>query len=152
MTDLVKQLISEFPGFREVLNSPVISVQQKHGVIEKIAQKCGLTAVMKNFLKHLCDCRETDMLDEILQAYDALWDKNHHILRVKLYSAGEPEKTDLEKAAAFLQRTYPDQKICTEICIDESLIGGMRICAGHEEYDWSYEGRLKQLERKLTGR
>ena len=36
--------------------------------------------------------------------------------------------------------------------VDESLIGGYVVKVGYKEYDHSYEGRLRQLQRKLTGR
>ena len=36
--------------------------------------------------------------------------------------------------------------------VDETLLGGYIVRMKNEEYDRSYEGRLRQLERKLTGR
>ena len=35
---------------------------------------------------------------------------------------------------------------------DSSILGGLLIEADGIEYDFSYEGRLRQLEKKLIGR
>ncbi len=49
-------------------------------------------------------------------------------------------------------KNYPDSEITLTQSIDESLIGGYVVKVGYKEFDHSYEGRLRQLERKLTGR
>ena len=52
----------------------------------------------------------------------------------------------------ILDKNYPDSEITLTQSVDESLIGGYVVKVGYKEYDHSYEGRLRQLQRKLTGR
>ena len=33
--------------------------------------------------------------------------------------------------------------------IRPEILGGVIIRVGHEEYDWSYEGRLRELEQAI---
>ena len=47
---------------------------------------------------------------------------------------------------------YPDEKVVLSEETDASLLGGYVVRVGYEEYDHSYEGKLRRLERKLTGR
>lgn len=150
--DAFKLLFDSVPELREVLDSPVIPLDKKHRIIDKIAELGAYPVMFKNFLKHLCDNGQTNELEEIFQAFDEYWDKKHDILRAKIFCAKQPEETKLVQVMDFLKKKYPDKEIQTEICVDENLLGGMCISVGQEEYDWSYEGRLKQLERKLTGR
>ena len=73
-------------------------------------------------------------------------------MQAKIICANQPEEEKLAQVMEFLQQRYPNKEIKTKICVDETLLGGLCVRIGREEYDWSYEGRLKQLERKLTGR
>lgn len=57
-----------------------------------------------------------------------------------------------KRQKAILDKNYPDSEITLTQSIDESLIGGYVVKVGYKEFDHSYEGRLRQLERKLTGR
>lgn len=150
--DAFKMLYDSTPQLREVLDNPVIPLKNKHNLIDKIAEVGAYPVSFKNFLKRLCDYGQTNELKEIFQAFDEYWDKKHNILQAKIICAKQPEDDKLVQVKEFIQKKYPDKQIQTEISIDENLLGGMCICIGREEYDWSYEGRLKQLERKLTGR
>ncbi len=58
----------------------------------------------------------------------------------------------MTKTMDFLRKEYPGRDIRTKLFIRDDLLGGLLIRVGHMEYDWSYEGRLRQLERKLTVR
>lgn len=150
--DAFKVLLDNVPKLREILDSPVIPLEKKHRIIDKIAEALAYPNMFKNFLKRLCDYGQTDELDEIFKAFDEYFDEKHDILRAKIFCAKQPQDSKLDEVMDFLKKKYPDKDIHTEVCIDEDLLGGMCISVGTQEYDWSYEGRLKQLERKLTGR
>ena len=64
------------------------------------------------------------------------------------------EETKKEKASILkqLESIYPKEKIVLSEKTDASLLGGYVVHVGYEEYDHSYEGKLRRLERKLTGR
>ncbi len=55
-----------------------------------------------------------------------------------------------KRQKAILDKNYPDSEITLTQSIDASLIGGYVVKVGYKEFDHSYEGRLRQLERKLT--
>ena len=138
--DAVKEMFTGTPLLARVLEDPMVSLKKKHQIIEDLARKTELAGHLKNFLKYLCDHRDVHMLPAIAEEYDALWEEKHNILQATLLYARSPEEK------------YPDKEIHTTLCIQEELLGGLCIHVGHTEYDWSYEGRLKELERKLTVR
>ena len=70
----------------------------------------------------------------------------------RIIFADQPDEATRHEAEQLLQEKYPDYKIEMTESVDESLLGGYLIRGFHEEFDRSYEGRLRQLERKLTGR
>ena len=70
----------------------------------------------------------------------------------ELTCAGTPQPEEEAEARKILAEKYPDCEIVLTEKEDENLLGGYIIKVHHKEYDRSYEGRLRQLERKLTGR
>ena len=66
-----------------------------------------------------------------------------------LYSAEQPSDAQRQRLEAFLARTYPDQALTLEWKQDADLAGGFRMEVGADIYDWSLQGRMEQLRRKL---
>ena len=64
-----------------------------------------------------------------------------------LWSPAEPSPQQREKLQAFLEKRYGPTTL--EWVRDDSLKGGFRLRVGEDIYDWSVEGRLRQLQEKL---
>ena len=64
-----------------------------------------------------------------------------------LWSRSEPSQEQRGKLQAFLEKRYGPTTL--EWVRDESLKGGFRLRVGEDIYDWSVEGRLRQLQEKL---
>ena len=79
------------------------------------------------------------------------YDKNH-IIRAELISAEAATDEEANDAKALLQSKYPEYEISLTQKVDETLLGGYVIKTLNTEYDRSYEGKLRELERKLTRR
>lgn len=143
----VKELIEAVPIVCKVLEAPVIPKEEKKHVADRIFPE-----ETRSFIKLLCDYDRADQLANICEAYEEQYRRIHHILKAEIYSAkplGEEKKQEIEK---FLQEKYPDMTYQLSYEIEKKLMGGTLIKAGNMEYDNSYEGRLHQLELKLTGR
>ena len=64
-----------------------------------------------------------------------------------LWSRTEPSPERREKLQAFLDQRYGPTTL--EWVQDDTLKGGFRLRVGEDIYDWSVEGRLRQLQEKL---
>ena len=51
--DAFKVLYDSIPKLKEIFDSPVIPLEKKHNLIDKIAEAGAYTASFKNFLKRL---------------------------------------------------------------------------------------------------
>ena len=140
------------PELKEVLESPVVSTEKKDAVIDRVFSVPGISKKMRDFTKVMCRLGYIGRMQEILEAFEHCWDRQNHILRAKLICAGEPEASQEDEARAILERDYPGAEVILERQVDEDLLGGFVLQVDHMEYDRSYEGRLHQLKRKLTGR
>ncbi len=137
-------------SLQKVLENPTISMTKKMAILDRIAEQAKLSQLMKNFLKELCRNDVIDLFDEIVEAFEALWDEAHHIVRAEISFAKEPKQEEIQRINDFLKKEYPKKEIKATVQICPELLGGVRICVGHKEYDWSYNGCLKQLELKFA--
>ncbi len=68
---------------------------------------------------------------------------------VTLTYVTKPTEAQLAGIRAFAQRRCPEEEIDLTLVEDASLGSGFRLVVGDEEFDWSTQGRLKQLREKL---
>ena len=108
--------------------------------------------LLENFMKMMCRIGEIGQITDIFNCYYEYWDKMNHILHAKVIYADDKAKEEKEAIQKQLESIYPDEKVVLSEETDASLLGGYVVRVGYEEHDHSYEGKLRRLERKLTGR
>ena len=65
-----------------------------------------------------------------------------------LYSSEQPSEKDMERLSAFLGDKY-QKNVSIGWKKSEKTKGGFRLVAGNDVYDWSAEGKLRQLQDAL---
>lgn len=147
-----EKLFFTTPELQNVLTSPVVPAAKKYNIIDQVFALETTEDVLVRYMKIMCRIGNMDEMQDIFQYYYRYWDKMHHVVRADLIYAGVPNKEEETEARKLLDSKYPDSEIILTQKTDDALLGGYVIRVGHKEYDHSYEGRLRQLERKLTGR
>ena len=145
------KIFTKAPFLLETLTNPVVSEEAKEVVLDKIARQSGMPELLENFMKMMCRIGEIGQITDI-NCYYEYWDKMNHILHAKVIYADDKAKEEKEAIQKQLESIYPDEKVVLSEETDASLLGGYVVRVGYEEYDHSYEGKLRRLERKLTGR
>ena len=145
------KIFTKAPFLLETLTNPVVSDEAKEVVLDKIARQSGMPELLENFMKMMCRIGEIGQITDIFNCYE-YWDKMNHILHAKVIYADDKAKEEKEAIQKQLESIYPDEKVVLSEETDASLLGGYVVRVGYEEYDHSYEGKLRRLERKLTGR
>lgn len=146
------KIFEETPLLLEALTNPVVSEEAKEAVLDKITRNSGLPELLGNFMKMMCRIGEIGQITDIFHCYYKYWDEMNHILHAEVIYADDKAKEEKESIQKQLEGIYPDEKIVLSEKTDASLLGGYVVYVGYEEYDHSYEGKLRRLERKLTGR
>lgn len=136
----------------KALTNPVVSEEAKEAVIDKITRQSKLPKLLGNFVKMMCRIGEIGQITDIFNCYYKYWDEMNHILHADVVYADDKAKEEKESIQKQLESIYPDEKVVLSEKTDASLLGGYVVRVGYEEYDHSYEGKLRRLERKLTGR
>ncbi len=140
------------PKLQETLENPTLSLNKKYDIIQKVFTLDSTPKIIIDFIKMMCKLGNCGQMKDIFDAFYYLWDEKNHILRANLITADKASEETVKKAKKLLQSKYPEEKINLTQTIDASLLGGYMIKTLHKEYDRSYEGQLRQLERKLTRR
>lgn len=148
--EIVKQtadIFATLPEIRMDFTNPVISVDKKHTIIEKVFPK-----EIRDFLKILCDNEDFELLDEIFAAYKEQSQENRNVLPVVISYVTMPDDAQLTKIKDFLAKKYNTNidKIEIELKEEPELLGGFIIRAGNQQYDWSMRGRLEQMKQQIV--
>lgn len=146
-----QRIINLVPQLLTVIQSPVVEQDRKQAVIDRIFPEDGIPDLLIRFLKVMCAHNEMEEINDIFAAYYQYWDEKRNKKRVRCIFAKEPEPEQLGRIQEFLGKKYPEKELVYEICVDKAVLGGVMIRAGNEEYDWSYAGRLGQLEKVIAG-
>ncbi len=139
-------------SLKTVLESPIVSLEKKYNIIDRIFALEEYPKELNHFFKVISRLGQMGAIGEIFKAYYDYWNKQHNIILARVQYAQKPETDESKKTREFLAERYPGKEIQIKEEIENSLLGGIRIQVGNEEYDNSYDGRLRQLERILIGR
>lgn len=145
-----KKMYFATPALNMVLNNPIVSMIKKYKIIDEVSNRTNQPEIIKNFLRKSCQNDALSEMADVFEYYFYLCDMAEGIVRAKAIFAKNPENVEVDKTRASLEEKYPGKKIVLDIAVDESLLGGRLVKVGNTEYDESYEGYLKELERKLT--
>lgn len=135
--------------WREVAESPALSLEQKLDVLKAIADKMGVSHVTLNFLRVLTSHYRMPLLDEIIQGFRDLVYAKLGIVRVRISSA-----SDLSEEQQKLLRNRFDEltgaRSELEFHLDDGLIGGLVAQIGSTVFDGSIRGHLDRLREELV--
>ncbi len=138
----------ESDDLRDFLESPGVATEAKRQVIEKIADRMGLPAAVRNFMWIIVDHRRTEMLRDIEAAFREELNAQLNIAEAEVVSArslSDAEKKEL--TSALEQRT--GKKIEARFREDKSLLGGAMVRVGSTVFDGSVREQLARLRQQL---
>lgn len=141
------KVFEEVPKLLNILQNPTILRKKKYAVIDRI-----FDGKMSVFLKLLCKYGRINQLTDVFIAYREHYEKQHGILHGQIYYVNPLGETEKKRIVQFLKDRFLCEEVLLEEEKEEALLGGYLLKADGIEFDFSYEGRLHQLEKKLTGR
>jgi F-type H+-transporting ATPase subunit delta len=134
---------------RVFLASPAVSIEAKHAVIEKIAARLGASKIIRNFLFVLADHRRTQLIPEVITAFDQIVQQRQGVAEANVTSAVELSAAQRKVMAATLTR-LTGRKIAAKYALDPALLGGAVVRIGDTIYDGSLRSRLNEMRGRLA--
>lgn len=143
-------LVSETPAFRNILDSPRVSEEEKTGLLDRTL-KGRVSPVLLNFLKVVSEHGRLDCLQDIHHEARRLFNDQQGIVQVVVTTAEKIESGELKRVKSDLEKKL-GSKVDIETAIDPSIIGGIVIRMGDKVYDGSVSQRLKSVREQAVGK
>lgn len=144
----IKDVLTKSKDLDECLKNPVISVEAKKEIIDKVFSN-DLDALIINFLKVLVDKNRFDAFDEVLQSFNKALDDINNISRVTVTSAVEMTEESKQKLKSKLEEKLK-KSIVLDLDIDSSIVAGLIIKIGDNIIDMSLKHKLEDLSKSIT--
>ena len=147
--DVIEQALDIFqtvPVLMEQFCNPAADLAGKHRAIDKI-----FPSQIRDMIKVMCDDQDIELFPEVCKDYkETQWKKTGKERAILKYVT-EPTEEQLEGIREFVKKESGSDEIELVCEKEESLGGGFVLSIGNKEYDWSTEGRIKQLTEKILG-
>lgn len=151
-TDLARvvDLLAGQAELREFLSRPWVSVMAKRGAAAELAQRLGVSPLMRDFLSLLAARNRTDHVPAIDVAFRRMVDEAMGRVRVKVRTA--INLTDAERTAlrVRLARVFHGRELVIEETVDPQLLGGFVAEVGSTILDGSLDTQLAHMRDRLA--
>lgn len=146
--NLIKETLAQSKDLDECLTNPVISIEAKKEIIDKVFAK-EVDALIINFLKVLVDKNRFDVFPEVLNSFNKALDDINNLSRVTVTSAVEMSEESKKKLKAKLEEKLK-KNVALDLDINASIIGGLIIKIGDNIIDMSLKHKLEDLSKSIT--
>ena len=144
----LNEAIAAAPELELALKSPVVSVEEKKGIMDCLLKKMKADKTMTNFCFLLADKERLASLRDIASCYGKLLDEEKGVIRGVLTTAVALDakkqgalKTSLEKKAG--------KHIELDFNVDTSILGGVVLKVGDRVLDASLRAQLAILRETI---
>lgn len=151
-TDLatVQRMTTESAELRQALVSPVVSRDDQASAVTSLAERAGLSELVRNFLGVLARNRRLFALPRVIDAYNAMLASKRGEVEAEVTSAVKLTDEQLVEVKDSVSR-YAGKAVQLKSHVDPGLLGGLVVRIGSRMVDASLKTRLQQLEIAMRG-
>lgn len=147
----VKNVITSFqqaPDLEKVLSNPFAKADDKRRLLIAAAgDKPGDDYV--RFVSLILDHRREPFMYFMALAYRDIYRRQNNISEVKITTATELPKAELDKLCKVVENSYKNSTFEYQFAVDPSIIGGFVIDVDSSRLDASISNELEQLRLNL---
>lgn len=144
----VQTSLNNSDDLQKVMSSPIVSNDEKKGVINKIFGK-NINEIILNFLNLLIDKNRFNIFNSIVKEYKNELNRQNGLLEIKIVSAIELNDNEKAMIKVKLQKIL-NKEIELDWATDSSLIGGLVFEAGDNIVDCSLQHKLQEINKEIT--
>ena len=129
------------------LSDATIPLEKRMSIIDSI-----FPTEVRDTLKVLCNDGLLSAWGEVAEEYEKISNEESTKLKVHLRYVTKPEEEQLKRIREFVYNKYHSRNIEVVLEEDESLGGGFVLEVGHDQYDWSTNGRREQFLEEMKNK
>ena len=145
MVQQMREVFAENPLMQAALMDPTVAQKEKEGIINRLFPQ-----EFRAFLADLAAKNGIGKIGEICDEFLKLRDERNQKIKAVLTCVHEPAEEQLEKIRKFIKTKYNCNEVEIEIQKDDTLIGGFKLQVKDQNYDWSLNGRMKELQQSMS--
>ena len=135
------EMIDGAPELAMTLKSPVVSVEEKKGVMGKLLARVKADAVMRNFCFLLADKDRLAFLREIAACYGRRLDAAKGVVRGR-FTTAVPLSDEKQAAVKAALEKKSGKAIELTFAVDKDILGGVVLSMGDRVLDASLRAQL----------
>ena len=139
--DDLKDTVDKNPTWVTLMDSPMVSFEEKSKMIDSLEYDVSLIA----FLKMLAQKNNIHLYQEIYNEWTLLSRVYQKIAHLHIYSAKPVSKEVEERLIKAITPRFPNQTVSLHITIDPTLLGGLKIVYQGQSLDHSVAREIEEL-------
>ena len=144
---IIEAVVSE-PALLPFMARPGVASAAKRAVASEIAQRVGVSPLVRDFVGLVADQGRGDQLPDIAEAYRNLVDADAGRVRARVRSAVALTEQERSTLAARLGAAL-GKTVVVEDRVDPALLGGLVAEVGSLVADGSLDGQLVRIKERL---
>ncbi len=104
----------------------------------------------KGFFSLVIQNNRSEYLLPIIKSFCRKYEEYAHVGRVKLCVARVISEQNKQQLVNYLKNKFGFLRVCLDIILDRSLIGGFVVCVNENLYDCSIKKTLNKLSKKFN--
>lgn len=146
--NLIKEILEQSKDLQAVLINPVVSVDDKKEIIEKVFSG-QIDVLIVNFLKLLTDKNKFGIFEDVLEAYNKSIDSINNIKKVSVTSAVTMPEDSKNRLKQKLEEKLK-ANVVLDLNINKDIIAGLVIKIDDNVIDMSLKHKLEDLSKSIT--
>lgn len=142
-------IYKECRDWREVSESPAVTLEQKTKVLKAIGARLGTSALTVNFLRVVLAHYRMGMIAEIHQVFRKTVNSRMGVAEVRVTSATRIGPAQEQALRTSFSRLTGKQ-VEFNLQLDPDLLGGLVVQIDSTVYDGSVRGELKRIRQQLA--
>ena len=134
---------------RDALFCPSVPLVAKRNIVANVAEKMGISEILRNFLFVILERSRLQLLDELVESYQEVLDERAGVARVAVRSS-HPLTSNIRERLQNAMSKKTGRTVKCSYKVDEDLLGGVRLQVGSVVYDGSIRTQLEELRRQLA--
>ena len=143
----IRETLEASRELARLFESPVIPREKKQNVVRALFD-AHLAPLTMRFLKLLISNQREDLFPSVVQAYQALRDRQLGVVEATARVAFAPSEQDLKDLETAVTR-MTGKRVRLRVQQDPGLIGGVVIRVGDTVYDGSVRHQLERMREQL---
>lgn len=146
--ELVRALVSENPEYIKLINSSLLPLETREGLIDE-AFLGNVHVFVLNFMKILAKKRIADIFIPCAKNYEKLYFKDNNIERARITTAFELSEAKKKEIVQKITSST-GKKVIAEFVVSPEIVGGIVIDTDSSSIDASVKTKLESLGRYIS--